>query len=349
MKNPTAASRRKIFLICLCIGIVIGLAIGGAGYYYLLSPQFHPEKKVYIYIDRDDTIDSIYNKVKANGNPKNFEGFRWMAEYKKYDKNIRTGRYVIKPGDDAYHLYQRLAGGFQTPINMTIGSVRTFDRLARNVGNQLMIDSVEIAHKLNDPIFIGSLGYNKENLYCFFIPNTYEVYWNMSVDEFFDRMKKEHDRFWNEERLAKAKEINLTPEQVCTLASIVDEETNNSAEKPTVAGLYMNRLRVGMPLQADPTVKFALQNFELRRITNVHLEVESPYNTYKNAGLPPGPIRIPSLRAIDSVLNHEKHNYLYMCAKEDFSGTHNFATTLAEHMVNARKYWKALNDRKIYQ
>ena len=339
----------KVFLICLGIGIVIGLGIGGAAYYYLFSPQFHPEKKAYIYIDRDDTIDSIYNKVKAVGNSNKFEGFHWLAEYKKYGDHIRTGRYVIKPGDDAYHLYQRLAGGFQTPVNLTIGSVRTFDRLARNVGNQLMIDSTEIANKLNDPNFIGSLGYDKQSLYCFFIPNTYEVYWNMSADEFFDRMKKEHGRFWNEERLAKAKEIGLTPQQVCTLASIVDEETNNNAEKPTVAGLYMNRLRTGMPLQADPTVKFALQNFELRRITNAHLEVESPYNTYKNAGLPPGPIRIPSLKAIDSVLNYSKHKYLYMCAKEDFSGTHNFATTLAEHMVNARKYWKALNDRKIYQ
>lgn len=353
MRKKEAAPCRnktlKIFLICLGIGIVIGLGIGGTAYYYLFSPQFHPAQKAYIYIDRDDTIDSIYNKVKAAGEPDKFEGFRWLAEYKKYSNHIRTGRYMIKPGDDAYHLYQRLAGGFQTPINLTIGSVRTFDRLARNVGNQLMIDSTEVANKLNDPNYIGSLGYNKTNLYCFFIPNTYEVYWNMSADEFFDRMKKEHNRFWNEERLAKAKEIGLTPEQVCTLASIVDEETNNNAEKPIVAGLYMNRVRTGMPLQADPTVKFALQNFELRRITNVHLEVNSPYNTYKNAGLPPGPIRIPSLKAIDSVLNYSKHNYLYMCAKEDFSGTHNFATTLTEHMINARKYWKALNDRKIYQ
>ena len=339
----------KTILICLCIGVVIAGIVGGIAYYYLLSPQFHPDQKAYIYIDRDDTIDSVYHKIESVGNPGEFEGFRWIAGYKKYEKNIRTGRYVIKPGDDVYHLYQRLAGGFQTPVNLTIGSVRTFDRLARNVGNQLMIDSAEIAHKLNDPIFIESLGYDKESLYCFFIPNTYEVYWNMSTDDLFSRMKKEHERFWNKERLEKASNIGLTPQQVCTLASIVDEETNNNPEKPIVAGLYMNRLRTGMPLQADPTVKFALQNFELRRITNVHLDVESPYNTYKNAGLPPGPIRIPSLKAIDSVLNYAKHNYLYMCAKEDFSGTHNFATTLSEHMINARKYWKALNDRKIYQ
>lgn len=339
----------RIFLICLCAGLIIGLAIGGTACYYLLFPQFHPEKKAYIYIDRDDTIDSVYDKVKAAGNPNNSEGFRWITGYKKYGGHIRTGRYLIKPGDNAYHLYQRLAGGFQTPVNLTVGSVRTFDRLARNIGNQLMIDSAEIARKLNDPIFIESLGYTKETLYGFFIPNTYEVYWNMSVDDLFDRMKKEHKTFWNEERLAKAEAIGLTPEQVSTLASIVDEETNYAPEKPAVAGLYINRLHKGMPLQADPTVKFALQNFELRRITNAHLEIDSPYNTYKNAGLPPGPIRIPSLYAIDSVLNYEKHHYLYMCAKEDFSGSHNFANTLSEHIINARKYWKALNDRKIYQ
>lgn len=339
----------KIFLICVCIALIIGGAGGGTAYYYLLAPQFHPAQKAYIHIDRDDNVDSVYHKIKSAGNPDQFGGFKWLAGYKKYNQRIRTGRYVINPGDNAYNLYQRLAAGAQTPVNLTIGSVRTFDRLSRSVGNQLMIDSAEIAYKLNDPIFVGSLGYDQQSLYCFFIPNTYEVYWNMSVDDFFDRMKKENERFWNAERLQKAKDIGFTPKQVCTLASVVDEETNNNAEKPTVAGLYINRLHQGMPLQADPTIKFALQNFELRRITNAHLDVESPYNTYKNAGLPPGPIRIPTLKAIESVLNYEKHNYLYMCAKEDFSGAHNFATTLTEHLINARKYWKALNDRKIYQ
>jgi UPF0755 protein len=339
----------KIFSICICIGLFIGLVLGGTAYYYLFFPQFHPKNEAYVYIDSDDTIDSIYNKVKAAGNPGNFEGFRWIAGYKRYGDHIHTGCYLIEPGDNAYHLYQRLAGGVQTPVNLTIGGARTFDRLARSVGNQLMIDSAEIAYLLNDPAFIESLGYTKETLYSFFIPNTYKVYWDMSVDDLFGRMKKEHKRFWNEERLARAKAIGLTPEQVCIVASIVDEETNYAPEKPAVAGLYMNRLRKGMALQADPTVKFALQDFKLRRITNAHLKVNSPYNTYRNRGLPPGPIRISSLKAIDSVLNYEKHNYLYMCAKEDFSGSHNFAATLSGHMANARKYWKALNDRKIYQ
>ena len=187
------------------------------------------------------------------------------------------------------------------------------------------------------------------NTHCLFIPETYQVYWDMSAEEFFERMQKEHQKFWNQERLDKATAIGMTPTEVCTLASIVEEETNNNPEKPMVAGLYINRLHTGMPLQADPTIKFALQDFGLRRITNAHLAVESPYNTYLNTGLPPGPIRIPSPIGLDAVLNHTKHNYLYMCAKEDFSGTHNFASNYAEHMKNARKYWNALNERKIFK
>ena len=171
----------------------------------------------------------------------------------------------------------------------------------------------------------------------------------MSVDEFFQRMKKEHDNFWNADRLAKAKALGLTPEEVSTIASIVEEETNNNAEKPMVAGLYYNRLRGGMPLQADPTIKYALQDFALRRISNENLRVNSPYNTYRNIGLPPGPIRIPSTISIDAVLNLVKHDYIYMCAKDDFSGTHAFAANYADHMKNAKKYWKALNERKIFK
>lgn len=344
MKTPL-----KIFLITLCIGLIIGGTAAGIAYYFMLAPQFHPAKNTYIYIDRDDTIDSVYYKVRQAGKPNKFEGFRWIAEYKKYENRIRTGRYIIKPGDNAYHLFQRISGGAQSPINLTIGSVRTLDRLARSVGSQLMIDSIEIANRLADRSYIESIGYKPEILSSLFIPNTYEVYWNMTVDDFFNRMVQEHKRFWNKDRLEKANAIGLTPEEVSTLASIVDEETNAVSEKQTVAGLYMNRLHRGMLLQADPTVKYALQDFELRRILFKHLEVDSPYNTYKYAGLPPGPIRIPSIAGLDAVLNYEKHNYLYMTAKEDFSGKHNFAVTLSQHSENARKYHDALNKRKIFE
>lgn len=341
--------RKKILSIVVGVLLLMGVAgIATMMYYYLLYPQFHPKETVYIYIDRDDTADSIYNKVRTTGRANNFTGFKLMAKYRNFDSNLHTGRYVIKPGDNVYHVFSRLSRGHQVPMNLTIGSVRTLDRLARSVGKQLMIDSTEIATQLFDSLFQQKMGYDARTIACLFIPETYQVYWDMSVDDFFDRMKKEHQKFWNQERLGKAQNMSMTPEEVCTLASIVEEETNNNAEKPMVAGLYINRLHADMPLQADPTVKFALQNFGLRRISNENLRVQSPYNTYINTGLPPGPIRIPSTKGIDSVLNHTKHNYIYMCAKEDFSGTHNFAANYAEHMENARKYWKALNERKIF-
>lgn len=345
MKKKT----KRILIGGLIILLLIGAACTGTVYYYLFYPQFHPQKTTYIYIDRDDTIDSIYNKVKAQGHPKNITGFLWMAQWRDYNSNIHTGRYAIRPGENVYHVFSRLYRGYQEPTNLTISNVRTLDRLARSVGKQLMVDSAEIAVIMNDSTFQKKLGYTKETLSSLFIPETYQVYWDISVNEFFKRMQKEHEKFWNQDRLAKATAIGMTPEEVSTLASIVEEETNNNEEKPMVAGLYINRLHKNMPLQADPTIKFALQDFGLRRITNEHLNVHSPYNTYLNAGLPPGPIRIPSPIGIDAVLNYAKHDYIYMCAKEDFSGTHNFASNYADHMKNARKYWNALNERKIFK
>ena len=281
--------KKKIIIGTFIALTLIGAACAGTAYYYLFAPQFHPQKTVYIYIDRDDTTDSIYNKVKRQGHPRSFNGFRWMAQYKKYPTNIHTGRYAIRPGENVYHVFSRLYRGYQEPMNLTVGSVRTLDRLARSVGKQLMIDSTEIAGLMNDSAFQQKLGYTKETMPCLFIPETYQVYWDMNAEEFFERMQKEHQKFWNQERLDKANAIGMTPTEVCTLASIVEEETNNNSEKPMVAGLYINRLHTDMPLQADPTIKFALQDFGLRRITNAHLAVESPYNTYLNAGLPPGP------------------------------------------------------------
>ena len=345
MKKKT----RNILLALAAAVVLIALAGAGTGYYLLLAPQFHPQKTQYVYIDRDDNLDSIYNKVRQTGQAGNLTGFRWMARYRDYARCIHTGRYAIHPGENVYHVFSRLYRGYQEPMNLTIGSVRTLDRLARNVGEQLMIDSAEIAAPLSASAFIHRLGYTPETLPALFIPNTYQVYWNMSVEEFFQRMQKEHAAFWNEKRRAQAQAMHMTPEEVATLASIVEEETNNNAEKPTVAGLYINRLHANMPLQADPTIKFALQNAGIRRITNADLNIDSPYNTYLHTGLPPGPIRIPSIVGLDAVLNYTRHNYLYMCAKEDFSGTHNFASNYRDHLRNARKYWNALNRRKIYR
>ena len=336
---------KKILVGCLLAAILLGIAGIAHIYYYFFAQPFQITDTTYIYIDRDDDVDSVYHKIIEVGNPKQMHGFESLVRYQGY--NVKTGRYAIKATDNMRYLHRRLSMGYQTPIKLTVGSVRTLDRIARNTARQLMVDSCEIATLLNDTAYIRKIGYTKETLPALFIPNTYEVYWNINAEDFMQRMVKEHKAFWNEKRLKQAQDIGLTPIEVATLASIVEEETANQAEKPMVAGLYINRLKKGMLLQADPTVKFSLQEFGLKRILFKHLEIDSPYNTYKYAGLPPGPIRVPSYQGLESVLNYTKHNYLYMCAKEDFSGTHNFAVTSAQHAANARKYQQALNRRGI--
>ena len=219
--------------------------------------------------------------------------------------------------------------------------------MAKAIAGQVMIDSASIVNRLSDPVFLDSIGYTPANVYCMIIPNTYEVYWNISADALISRLVRERDRFWNRERQDKAGSIGLTPQQVTTLASIIEEETAKNDELPIVAGLYMNRLHRNMPLQADPTVVFALGGERPKRVLKVHLEVDSPYNTYKYPGLPPAPIRFVSTRSIDAVLNYSKHNYLYMCAKEDFSGYHNFTSSLSQHNANAARYQRALSKAGI--
>ena len=336
---------KKILVGSLLAAILLGIAGIAHIYYYFFAQPFQITDTTYIYIDRDDDVDSVYHKIIDAGNPKQMHGFESLVRYQGY--NVKTGCYAIKPTDNMRYLHRRLSMGYQTPVKLTVGSVRTLDRIARNTARQLMVDSCEIANILNDTAYISKLGFTPETLPALFIPNTYEVYWNMCAEDFMQRMLKEHKAFWNEKHLKQAEAIGLTPIEVATLASIVEEETANQAEKPMVAGLYINRLKKGMLLQADPTVKFSLQEFGLKRILFKHLEVDSPYNTYKYAGLPPGPIRIPSYQGLESVLNYTKHNYIYMCAKEDFSGTHNFAVTSAQHAANARKYQQALNRRGI--
>ncbi|MCD8166137.1 MAG: endolytic transglycosylase MltG [Bacteroides sp.] len=345
MKKKT----RNMLLILLGVILAAGAAIGGTIYYMLFSPRFNLSETTYLYIDQNDTRDSVFYKLEQLVPSSTLKGFRRMADHYKYADKIRTGRYAIEPSDNNYNLYNRLARGMQSPVKLTINSVRTREDLARNLGERLMTDSTEIASLLYDPQFCEKMGYNTETILCMILPNTYEVYWNIGAQSLMERLQKEHDRFWNEERRKKAEAIGMTPTEVSILASIVDEETNVNDEKPVVAGLYLNRLKKGMLLQADPTVKFGLQDFALRRITNQHLQHDSPYNTYKYAGLPPGPIRIPSIQGINSVLDHSKHNYIYMCAKEDFSGRHNFAVTLSQHTANARRYHEALNKRNIYR
>lgn len=344
-----SAYKLYIYGAAVCLVVIIGIA-----YLYCFSSFSKSKETQYVYIDTDDNIDSVYNKVSPFANSIPLQAFRTLTRHSSYASHIRTGRYAIKPGEGALKTWRHLKNGLQEPVNLTIPSVRTMDKLAAELSKRLMIDSAAISRALTDEATCEKYGYDTATIACMFIPNTYDMYWNVSMDKLLDRMKKESGKFWNFERTQKAKSMNLTPNQVITLASIVDEETANNAEKPMIAGMYYNRLVFrdaeypnGMPLQADPTIKFAWKRFELKRIYNNLLYINSPYNTYKNTGLPPGPIRIPSVAGIDAVLNHVHHNYLYMCAKEDFSGTHNFARTYQEHLQNAAKYSAALNKRGI--
>lgn len=336
-------SQKKFLIVALgCIVVIAGLM-----YYYFFSAMSVRITTKYIYIDKDDNVDSVYNKLQELSNEHSMTGFRMLVRHSSYAEHIRSGRYELNPSAGAFTMFRKLKNGMQSPVKLTIPSVRTKEKLAEDIASKMMLSEGDILGALNNDTVCKKHGFQSETIICMFIPNTYDVYWNISVDKFLDKMDAESKKFWNFERKNKAKAMGLTPNEVITLASIVDEETANDAEKPLIAGMYYNRLKSGMPLQADPTIKFALKEFELKRIYHNMLNTESPYNTYKNTGLPPGPIRIPSIKGIDAVLNYVHHDYLYMCAKEDFSGTHNFARTYEEHLKNAAKYTRALNERGI--
>lgn len=341
MKRPN----NKIKYLIPVTGCII--AVLGIVYYYFFSSMSVNSNTHYIYIDNDDTIDSVYTKLEPISSNRAMSGFKTLVAMSSYDKNIRSGCYEMTGSDGSISVFRKLKNGLQKPVKLTIPSVRTMERLAGIIAKKMMTDSITLIKALTDTATCKKYGYTPETIACMFIPDTYDIYWNAPVDNIMERMKKESEGFWNNERNTKAGNMGLTHNEVITLASIVDEETSNNSEKPMIAGMYYNRLRTGMPLQADPTIKFALKQFNLKRIYNNMLHTDSPYNTYKNTGLPPGPIRIPSVKGIDAVLDYVRHDYLYMCAKEDFSGTHNFAHTYDEHLENARKYTEALNNRGI--
>lgn len=326
------------------------LVLGGvAAYVYsIVSTGFDINKTVYVYVDQNTTYDQLVKELVDSAKMESPSGFDIVASYRDLPTQLKTGRYAIKTDDNIWTVVNKLNRGLQAPTRVTFNNMRLKEDLVKRLSEQLMFSEVELSTILNDSARCVSYGFTPQSIVAMFIPNTYEFYWDVKVESFVDRMKKEHDNFWNESRLAKAKALNLSPLEVSTLASIVEEECMFSDEYPVVAGLYLNRLKRGQLLQADPTVKYAVGDFSLQRILFKHLEVESPYNTYIHRGLPPSPIRIPSIKGLDAVLNYAQHNYLYMCAKEDFSGRHNFATTLTEHNRNADRYRAALNKRKIY-
>ena len=340
----------KILKRILSVILLSTLCIAGIAFYkyYLVKIQkVKLEKSAYIYITPDDNANTIIQKIENVANPCSAKGFEILAKHNNFDNRKRSGKFAINNGDNMHTIYRRIVSNEQTPVKLVVPSTRTLPQMVGAISRQLMLDSLELSEFTTNMAYISRIGYTKESLPSLFIPNTYEVYWDIKPENLMIRLMTERRKFWNESRMAKAKKIGMTPEEVATLASIVDEETNKNEEKPIVAGLYINRLKKGIPLQADPTVKFALNDSGRRRILKKDLKIDSPYNTYKNKGLPPGPIRIPTMQALESVLNHNKHDYIYMCAKEDFSGFHNFAKTLREHRNNATKYQKALNSRNI--
>ena len=300
-------------------------------------------------IPTGSTLQDVIDSLKVNGQILNENHFKWTAHKMDFDdETIKRGRYVIKAPSNSKTIVSLLRGGRQTPLQVTIQNVRTIDQLAGRVAAKLEFDSIDLTEYL-DLHFDSLAGTTPPTRLTRFIPNTYEFYWTVSPEDFCKRMLKEFDRFWTPELRTKAENIGLTVEEVYTLASIIEKETNYNPEKPRMAGVYLNRLKEGIPLQADPTIVFALGDFEIKRILYGHLLIDSPYNTYKNSGLPPGPIFMPGLPSINAVLDKEDHNYLYFCARptEDGPG-HAYAETLQAHHVNAERYQEWLDHQGIF-
>ncbi|PTX18029.1 UPF0755 protein [Pontibacter mucosus] len=352
VNNPIAKRKRKqkSMLVPGLIALGMFLFVSFSYYAYQIVYTMNVDTKgreAYVLIPTGATYEQAMDSVEASGVIIDRLSLRFMSKLMDYDKLVKPGRYKLEHGWNNRQLIGVLRLGQQTPLNLTFSNVRLRSQLAAKLASEVEASEQELDSLLSDAEYLKTLGFDTTNVVSMFIPNTYQVYWTITAPELMDRMKKEYDRFWTDERKAKAEQLGLTPHQVSTLASIVQAETLKNDEKPRVAGVYLNRLERGMLLQADPTVVFAVGDFTIRRVLNKHLAHDSPYNTYMYKGLPPGPINVPAISSIDAVLNPEKHSYLYFCAKEDFSGYHAFATTMAEHQANARRFHRALNERNI--
>ncbi len=336
----------------IVIMVVLMLAIGAGGYYAytlykrILSPNVRSDASV-LYIYPGTTFPGLLDTLDKYQVLADASSFEWVAGQMDMPDTIRAGRYVSRGGMNNRQLVNLFRGGMQEAILLPLVKKRTLQDLADYLGSRMMTPAPDWMEAFTDDSLITSLGFTRQTLPALFLTDSYSMYWTTSPADFLKRMKREYDTYWNEDRLRLADSWNLTPLDVIILASIVEEETAKESEKPTVAGLYLNRLQRGMLLQADPTVKFAVGDFELRRILFEHLEVESPYNTYLHAGLPPGPICIPFKSTIEAVLSAEVHDYIFMCAKPDFSGYHNFARSAQQHARNRQAYIRALNERSI--
>lgn len=346
---------KKLPKFLMILFIVLTILIASFAFYLyqaLYSANFNiqagePKINRILYIPKGATFQDVIQTLKKEQLISNVVSFAFIAKLVNYQENVKAGAYLIEPNESNLSVIRKLRGGRQTPIRLTFNNIRTKEDLAERISQQVSIPKDTLLALLQDKNFAQKYGLNTYTIVSIFIPNTYEVYWTITAQELFEKMYKEYQKFWNEERKQKAQALGLTPTQVITLASIVQAETTKNDEKPRIAGVYLNRLAKNILLQADPTVIFAHQDFTIKRLAGHHLNIDSPYNTYKYKGLPPGPINLPDISSIDAVLNAEKHDYYYFCAREDFSGYHNFAKNYTEHSQNARLYQKALETKGI--
>ena len=338
----------------LAVGLIIGSMLVSSFSFYFWQVVYTPN----ILIDKEDLVFNIptganfkyvQNSLYDLGIVNDLVSFSFLSKLKRYDQSIKPGSYLLQADMSNRDAINMLRSGDQVPIKLTYSNARSLEVLAAKIASYLEFDSATMISNLSNSDVASSYGFTKETFMCMFLPNTYEVYITDQPIVVLDRIYSAYKIFWNPERMAKAEALNLTPEEVIVLASIVDAETNQMDEAPTVAGVYINRLNKNIKLQADPTLIFAMGDYTIKRVLYEHMQVDSPYNTYKYAGLPPGPINLPSIAAIEAVLNYEKSDYLYFCANPDFTGNHIFARTLSQHNKNARLLHLALNKKKIYK
>lgn len=342
-------SRLKSFLAALLCAVLVMGYFGYQKYQAFFLPNVPLElESEYVHIPTGASFEDVLQILESQGFIKDRASFIEVAERLKYKKEkMRSGRYKIENGINNLALVRHLRGGKQAPVDVILTNARLLEEIAGKVSKFIEPDSATLYKSFSNPENLKKYGYTIETVPALFIPNTYELFWNTSADGFMERMNKENGIFWKKnDRLAKAEKLKLSPTEVYTLASIVEKETNQNSEKKRMAGVYYNRLEIGMLLQADPTCVFATKDFAVRRVLNYHKNFDSPYNTYVYKGLPPGPISMASMPSIDAVLNHEKHKYLYFCAKPDGSGFHSFAKNLAQHNVNAKAYHRSIRNRK---
>ena len=338
-----------IFLVVLAVLVVATGLWGWQMWQRVFAPATAVDSVHYLYIPTGADFSQVMDSLEAGHLVKDLEAFRWTAARKNYPNKVRPGRYRIEPGLSTNALVDRLRSGEQEPVRLTLTNIKWMHELAGRVAQRLECDSLELLEQLRSEEVASRYGFTRANFIGMFVPDTYEFWWNTGPEAFLDRMAKEYRGYWTAERQAKARSLGLTQSEVSTLASIVQAETGVASDAPLIAGVYLNRLRIGMPLQADPTLKYALGMDGINRVLDRDKLVDSPYNTYKHAGLPPGPINLPETRFVSAVLDASEHDYLYFCARSDLSGHSDFSRTYDQHLIYARRYQRALDQRQIYR